>query len=362
MRKKVLIIDDSALMRRLLSDIINSDEQFEAADIAENGLEGLKLLQSGKTYDVILLDIYMPVMDGIEFLEKKGSVTDTPVLIVSNLAKEGGKETIHALELGAIDFLTKPDNLADVSSDNFRRKLFRLLRGILEVSKNPARKNVDRTPADKDGKSGVVSANRKIMHSTEGASKLVALACSTGGPKALQDVIPMLPAKLDAPMLLVQHMPKGFTASLAARLNELSKIHVKEAEDGEVLRKGTVYIAKGGCQMRVVADAAKYTHSLSLTKEAARNGLKPCADIMYESLVTCAFDTITCVVMTGMGADGTQGIQRLKDNHTIYTIAQDKDTCTVYGMPKNIIERGLADEVVPLEKIAGAITKHVGVR
>lgn len=189
----------------------------------------------------------------------------------------------------------------------------------------------------------------------------MALACSTGGPRALQYVIPFLPKNLDAAVLLVQHMPEGFTASLSKRLNELSRINVKEAADGDILQNGTVYIAKGGSQMRLKRAAAG-TYTLSVTVEAARNGLKPCADIMYESLMDMDFDEVICVVMTGMGADGTQGIVQLNKTNKIYVIGQDEETCTVYGMPKAIAESGLVDEVLPLKQIADAITRHVGVR
>ena len=206
--------------------------------------------------------------------------------------------------------------------------------------------------------------NRKASASVPGVKyrkKLVALACSTGGPRALQYVIPFLPKNLDAAVLLVQHMPEGFTASLSKRLDELSRINVKEAADGDFLQNGTVYIAKGGSQMRLKRAAAG-TYTLSVTVEAARNGLKPCADIMYESLMDTDFDEVICVVMTGMGADGTQGIVQLNKTNKIYVIGQDEETCTVYGMPKAIAESGLVDEVLPLKQIADAITRHVGVR
>jgi two-component system chemotaxis response regulator CheB len=156
-------------------------------------------------------------------------------------------------------------------------------------------------------------------------------------------------------------MPVGFTASLSARLDELSDICVKEAEDGEVIQRGTVYIARGGSQMRLI-EKNRQEHVLSVREEAARNGLKPCADIMYESLMNSSFDTIVCVIMTGMGADGTKGIVQLEETNKIHVIAQDEASSTVYGMPKAIAESGMVDEVHDLRQIAAAITKHVGVR
>lgn len=366
MKKNILIIDDSALMRRVISDIINSDERLQVSGLAVNGLMGLDELAShpGK-YDAIILDINMPKMNGLEFLEylNRNHKKET-VVVVSTLAKEGAKETIRALELGAFDFVTKPDSFIDAKSDDFKNRLLKCLSIAVKLEQpqlSSAIKNVSGRTAGK----GIVSSTKRIplASSVSGASakKLVALACSTGGPKALQEVIPYLPENLDAPMLVVQHMPQGFTNSLAVRLNELSKIKVKEAADGEVIEKGTVYIAKGGSQMRLrrMPDGR---HKLTVTVEPARKGLRPCADIMYESLTDCGYNDITCVVLTGMGADGTSGITQLNQSKHIYVIAQDEATSTVYGMPKMIVESGLADKVVPIRQVSEAIIKNVGVR
>lgn len=191
-------------------------------------------------------------------------------------------------------------------------------------------------------------------------SKIVAIASSTGGPKSLQSVIPLLPANLDAPVLVVQHMPVGFTASLAERLDNLSQLHVKEAAEGEELKKGWVYIAMGGKHLNVVTSPAG-RHTLHLSEEPYREGVRPCANYMYESLQNSRFDTVVCAVMTGMGADGTEGISKLKSSGKTYVIAQDQDTSVVFGMPKSIIQAGLADQVVPLDQIAQEIILHVGV-
>ena len=190
-------------------------------------------------------------------------------------------------------------------------------------------------------------------------NKIVALASSTGGPKALQSVIPKLPADLDAPVLVVQHMPKGFTASLAERLNELSQVTVKEAVEGEELKKGTVYIAMGGKHMNVkTSSAGRYT--LHLSDEPNREGVKPCANYMYESLMDSKYDHVICVVMTGMGADGTEGIRNLETKKKVHVIAQDQNSSTVFGMPKSVITAGLSDQVVPLEQIAQEVILQVG--
>lgn len=368
--KNILIIDDSALMRRIISDIINSDEELHNERFAVNGLEAISLLESGLRFDCIILDINMPKMNGIEFLRtinKKGIKQN--VIIVSTIAKEGAKETIEALELGAFDFITKPDSLSEAKGPEFSKRLISMIYFACKIPIQNKSSNTTRTSEIELGRTPelktVKANNRRVSKPKDvmgaGKNKIVALACSTGGPRALQYVIPFLPANLDAPVLLVQHMPEGFTASLSNRLDELSRIKVKEACDGDVLQKGTVYIAKGGSQMRLKKNASG-VYTLSVTVEAARNGLKPCADIMYESLVDKNFDEITCVIMTGMGADGTQGILQLEKNNRIYVIGQDAESCTVYGMPKAIAEAGAVDEVVPLKQIADAITKHVGVR
>lgn len=391
--KNILVVDDSALMRRTMSDIINSDEELHNEKYAVNGEDALRLLDAGEKFDAIVLDINMPKMNGIEFLRVLNkNRRKEKVVIVSTIAKEGGRETIQALELGAFDFVTKPDSLAEVKGPSFGQRLIEMLYAAVglrtsEASNDDVKKRVHMSRLKAHAAKAMVTEaavtskltehtensvktpvsrilSDKTLHSkasiVKGSNKLVALACSTGGPKALQYVIPFLPANLAAPVLLVQHMPEGFTLSLSKRLDELSRINVKEAADGDILQKGTVYIAKGGTQMRL-CEKNKNQHIIRLKKEAARNGLKPCADIMYESLMETSFDEITCVVMTGMGADGTQGILQLEKTNKIYVIGQDAESCTVYGMPKALAETGAVDEVVPLKNIADAITKHVGV-
>ena len=365
MKKNILIIDDSALMRRVLSDIINSDNRFQAVDSAVNGLEGLQiLLTKAKEYDAVLLDINMPRMSGIEMLEHlKINHIRTTVIIVSTIAKKDAKETIRALELGAFDFVTKPESYLDFKNNVFTN---RLLDCLVIATKVEAKKNVEKTLDNIVIESSKVivkeEPKRKIVppQSSKNLNKLIAIACSTGGPKALHTVIPKLPKDLDASVLIVQHMPAGFTKSLADRLNELSAVTVKEGEDGEYIQKGTVYIAKGGSQMRLNSNENGQNY-LSITVEPARHGLLPCADIMYESLEEINFDQITCVVLTGMGGDGTAGISKICKKQNIHVIAQNEETSIVYGMPKVIKEAGLADEVVALSDISDAIIKNVGV-
>jgi two-component system, chemotaxis family, protein-glutamate methylesterase/glutaminase len=259
------------------------------------------------------------------------------------------------LELGAFDFVTKPESFLEVKNNIFADRILECLTAAIFVKKSiineKSLEKKEQAGLDKTPQAGLLQSTKK----------LVALACSTGGPKALHTVIPNLPANLDSSILIVQHMPGGFTKSLADRLNELSTLSVKEAEDGEVIKKGTVYIAKGGCQMRLIKQEEE-VYRLSVSEEPARHGLLPCADILYESLVNTDFDQITCVILTGMGGDGTAGIKQLNKKKNIYVIAQNEETSVVYGMPKMIKDAGLVDEVVALNEVSDAILKNVGVR
>ncbi len=189
--------------------------------------------------------------------------------------------------------------------------------------------------------------------------KLIAVASSTGGPKALQSLIPKLPSNLNAPVLIVQHMPAEFTEALAARLDSLSELSVKEAAEGDVIQKGHVYLAKGGRHMNVSKEAGKQV--IRYTDEPPREGVRPCANYMYESLSDSEYDEIICVVLTGMGADGTEGIRNLKKKKKVTVIAQNEETCIVYGMPRSVSAAGLADREMPLTQIANEIIKNVGV-
>lgn len=359
MKKNILIVDDSALMRRVICDIINSDENFQAVDYCRDGLEAYQKLKV-KTYDGVILDINMPRMDGIELLDRlqKEHIKAT-VIVVSTLTTKNADITMLAIERGAIDFVTKPTNVVEAKGEDFKRQLLGVLsavfatRSYVKGSKTMSVK-ILAEPKPK-------LAQTVIRTKGNGRNKIVALACSTGGPKALQSVIPFLPKNLDAPVVLVQHMPVGFTKSMADRLDEISPISVKEAADGDKLEKGCVYVAPGGSHMEVKKNADG-SHRIALNNMPAIGGLRPCANITYDSLSNCGFDEVVCVVLTGMGADGTNGILSLGQHKPIYVISQNAQTCVVYGMPKAIADSGVVDEVVPLTEVANAITKKVGVK
>lgn len=347
MAKKILVVDDSALMRRLACDIINSDERFHVEKIAHDGEEALKFLERDK-YDGVVLDVNMPKLDGLGLLKelnKRG--IKTRILMFSSLTDDGTKETLEALENGAMDFIKKPENIVR-ADDDFRAQFLDVLCVVTGVSH-----------------STVVTASSATMKTRKttpvtGGEKMVAIASSTGGPKALQQVIPFLPANLNAPVLIVQHMPPVFTKSLAERLDSMSAIHVKEAEDGDIIQKGTVYLAAGGRHMKAGKIGGRM--KIYYTDEPTREGVRPAANYMYESLIDSPYSEICCAVLTGMGADGTAGIKNLEKEKKIYVIAQDAPTSAVYGMPRALAMTGLVNEILPLDKIAGAITKDVGVR
>lgn len=356
MAKKILIVDDSALMRRVLYDIINSDGRFNVEDKAANGVEALELLKR-KTYDAVVLDVNMPKMNGLELLkELNNNRIHAKVMMASTDTKEGAQTTLDALELGALDFIHKPDSAADMRLDDFKDRLLQILSAVVD-SRMPGFETREQREENRRTSEKMLGIIKKKAVTLPG-KKIVAIASSTGGPKALNAVVPNIPAEIDAPVLIVQHMPKGFTASLAERLDSLSKVHVVEAQEGMELQKGTVYISMGGKHMNVVSSHGRA--SIHYTDEPTREGVKPCANYMFESLRDSNYDNILCVVMTGMGADGTEGVKNLKEKKKIHVIAQNQDTCTVYGMPKSIVNAGLSDQVVGLDQIAPEIILNIG--
>lgn len=356
--KNILVVDDSALMRRVICDIINADARFRVEDHATNGEEALELLKR-KTYDAVVLDVNMPKMNGLELLkELRDRKISARVVMASTDTREGAKTTMDALSLGAIDFVHKPENPMECRNGVFNKKLL----SILEVAASSkasdfAEKKVDEE-AQKEAYKKLIELASKANRSMKDKT-IVAIASSTGGPKALQEVIPYIPASIKAPVVVVQHMPAGFTVSLAERLDDLSECKVTEAQDGETLENGHVYIARGGSHLNIDSVAGKY--KVRYTDEPAREGVKPSANYMYESLADTGAEKVLCVVMTGMGADGTKGIQYLKQHKNIYVITQDEDSCTVYGMPKSAYTAGLSNQVVSLKQIAQEIIMNVGV-
>ncbi|QUI25720.1 chemotaxis response regulator protein-glutamate methylesterase [Vallitalea pronyensis] len=356
MKKKILVIDDSAFMRRVISDIITSDSRCEVIGTARNGKDGLEKIQTLQP-DVVTLDIEMPIMTGLEMLEllKQKSI-HVPVIVMSTLAMEGKAETIKALESGAIDFVTKPQNIFKVNTEEMREVLI----AKLLMAANTQTPMIQNKPVTRILKQTSRSLNNQRKSGCPGMNKLVAIGCSTGGPRALQYVLPYLPANLDAGIVIVQHMPAGFTKSLADRLNQLSAIEVKEAEDNDIIEKGKAYIAPGNYHMKIVQDR-QCRLMIKLSNEEPLKGHRPAVDVMMNSLVDAHTNDLVGVIMTGMGVDGSEGLKRIRDHKAIHIIAQNEETCVVYGMPKAVVKGGIADEVIPLESISDAILKKVGV-
>ena len=354
--KKILIIDDSALMRTVLSDIINSDSRFQVVDKAKDGIEGLDLLKKN-TYDAVVLDINMPRMDGITMLKEMNKLKiRAKIMMASTDTKEGAKVTMDALDLGALDFVHKPDRASECRGEDFTKHFINTLAAVAE-SKAPAQPKTFSFEEVKESRKVVELVGKSASKIT--GNRIVAIASSTGGPRALQSVIPKLPKNLKTPVVLVQHMPEGFTASLAERLDSLSEVKVKEAAEGDVLQPGTVYISRGGKHMHIIKSGGKST--IHYMDGPTREGVRPCANFMYESLMDSDYDEICCVVLTGMGADGTEGIKNLKSKKKVHVIGQEESTCTVYGMPKAVATAGLVDQVVKLENVAQEIILNVGV-
>ncbi len=371
-KKNILIVDDSALMRKVLCDTIESIEEFQVAGICKDGVEALKALNE-KKFDAMILDVNMPNMDGIQLLEeiRKRKINVT-TLMASTLTTEHADITMRCMELGAVDFVTKPESIIEAKGEEYRNRIENMLKAVFlsdehkKLSKSQSARTATAATSEAPGISASPMSTQRFVHvdrgvrkKPKGNNKLVAFACSTGGPKALQSVIPFINSKIDAPVVLVQHMPKGFTKSMAERLDEISGIKVKEAEEGEILKKGVVYIAPGGNHLEV-APVPGGNHKVAFNGAPPVTGLKPCANIMYKSLSKTNYDEIVCVVLTGMGSDGTEGIVELDKHKPIHVISQDADTSVVYGMPKAIADAGMTDEVLPLTRIAGAITKYVG--
>ena len=266
-----------------------------------------------------------------------------PVVMISSLSDR----VFDAMNAGAVDFVAKPTSTERRAIEEFIRTELPVKIKIASIAKIHRR----RTHAE------VVNALH--IQKPTGKCDLIAIGASTGGTEATVDVLQGL--HKDVPgIVVVQHMPAGFTKSLAVRLNEISNLDVKEAEDGDCLKKGTVYIAQGGKQCEVIEDA-QGNLILSENDKPARGGLKPCADIFFESLVSCSVEHIVCGVLTGMGSDGCKGIRALKKSKDIQVVAQNEDTCVVYGMPRAVVQAGIVNEVVPLEDVADTMIKHIGV-
>ncbi len=341
---RVLVVDDSALMRKMVGDIVQEAEGLELAGQARNGLEALEMAERLRP-DVITLDLEMPKMDGLQALARLMAERPIPTVILSAHAKEGAEPTLLALELGAVDFVTKPSGSISLDIDRVREQLVERIRMAAEVDLS---KLVGRKPI-RPAKAARPAA---VRGSATGAMSVVAIGSSTGGTRALAEIMPRLPSELEAAYLLVQHMPLGFTKSLAERLNARSKVSVKEAEEGDKIQSGQALLAPAGWHLRMASDGRR----VELSKDPPRHGVRPSVDVMMESLAQNCQSPMVAVILTGMGHDGAKGLSSIKRRGG-RTLAEDRSTCVVWGMPRAAVETGAVDEVLPLDEIPEAIVR-----
>lgn len=350
-KTRVIVVDDSALVRSLLAEIINRQPDMECIGTANDPLVAREMIRE-KNPDVITLDIEMPKMDGIDFLGRIMRLRPMPVLMISTLTERGAEITMRALELGAVDFVSKPrvgvaNGLSQLSTEIVDKIRIAASAHVHRMVK-PAATALDHGAAPVV-KPAVSSATLLGKLSTE---KLIAIGASTGGTEAIKEVLTQMPA--DAPAIVItQHMPPGFTTSFAARLNSLCQITVKEATHGERLLPGHAYIAPGGKQFAISRSGANY---VAVVDEQAPpvNRHKPSVEVLFKSVAQFAGRNATGVMLTGMGADGAAAMREMKDAGS-YNYVQDEASCIVFGMPREAIAHGAADEVLPLTQIAPAL-------
>ncbi len=340
---KVLCVDDSALIRSLMTEIINSQPDMEVVGTAPDPLVARDLIKRLNP-DVLTLDVEMPRMDGLDFLERLMRLRPMPVLMVSSLTERGSEITMRALELGAVDFVTKPklgirDGLIEYT-DTIADKLRAAARARVRAAAQPA-----------PGASAPAPILRSPLLSTE---KLIIVGASTGGTEAIKEFLMPLPPDSPA-VMIVQHMPAGFTRSFAQRLDGLCRITVKEAEHGERVLPGHAYIAPGDSHLRLARSGANYVAHLS--QEAPVNRHRPSVDVLFDSAAEHGGKNVIGVILTGMGKDGARGMLRMREAGA-YNLAQDEHTCIVFGMPKEAIATGGVHEIVPLP----AMTQRVMAR
>ena len=343
---RVLVVDDSALVRVALTDILNKTKDIKVIDTARNGKEAIEKVLKLKP-DVITLDIKMPVMDGLTALKIIMEKQPTPVIMLSAMTKKGAKETIEALKLGAVDFIPKPSASYDLST--IADELIQKIRAVATTTPNIIRlQNLKRFRGE------VV---RGCWNKCKG-NICVLIGSSTGGPSALEQIIPRLPSDIPAPIFIVQHMPPNFTQQLADRLNSISEVEVKEAENNERVKNGVAYIAPGGKHMKVrrVFDIVR----IKIVDGKPVNAVKPSVDVTAESVVQSYGGNVVGVILTGMGSDGAYGMKMI--NAGGLTIACSQDTCVIFGMPKAAIELGAIVSIKPLYEIAEEIVKFVEVK
>jgi two-component system chemotaxis response regulator CheB len=348
-KTRVLIVDDSAFMRKVLEEIIRTDPKMEIVGQAKDGREAISMAQSLQP-DVLTMDINMPRMDGLEATQHIMTQNPRPILIVSSESRQGAASTLRALELGAIDFVTKPSSGIDLDMKSVRDEL-------LSKLKMAAKVRVVRTAARHDPSAGTEMKSPTQSTRDAGPSDprfpLVVIAASTGGPATLMRLMPHFPKDFPAAVVLVQHMPATFTSQLSVQLTEVASIQVKEAEPNEALQAGTFYVCPGSHHLRI-----SLTGRVKLDDGPRISGYRPCADVAFESAAAYGGANVVGVVLTGMGNDGARGVQALKAARG-WVLAQDEATSVIFGMPAEAIRTGAVDQVVGIDDMYPAIEKYL---
>lgn len=343
---KVLVVDDSAFMRKLLTDFINDDPNLHVVGAARNGRDALNKVKKWNP-DVVTLDVELPDMGGLDVLKQLMLDNPIPVVMVSSLTQSGAHTTFEAMNIGAIDFVAKPSGVISLDLHKIKDEL------ILKI-KAAANANVKRL--HNNGQQ-IVPEMRHIKSNIQGLSRLVCIGSSTGGPRALQTVIQGLPKDLQSPVFIVQHLPAPFTTTLAERLDAMSKNHVKEAENGEIIQNGLIYLAPGGFHMKVKPKGSSLV--INLEDSQAVHGVKPAFDVLLKSLADIGGLELVIAVLTGMGSDGADGLLAVQQHSHVHAIAESEESAVIFGMPKAAIQTGVVNSILPLDQIALAIVNQL---
>jgi two-component system chemotaxis response regulator CheB len=359
---KILVVDDTVVYRKIVSDVLMELPEVQVVGTAHNGKAAMTKIRNLQP-DLLTLDIEMPEMSGLEVLHQLQSMSPrVGAIMLSTLTQEGGAMTMRALELGAFDFIPKPQ------SGTMAENKVAVREALGPMLKAYARSRFIRDRLSSVSKfSPIIPPRRqrsltpRVAMESVGLASIIAIGVSTGGPNALARMLPHLPGDIGVPVVIVQHMPPLFTQSLANSLNNKCAIEVREAKNGEPLLPNVAYIAPGGKQMKVVAGADGKQRVIKITDDPSVNNCKPSVDYLFRSVADHYVGRATGVIMTGMGSDGTEGLKMMKNNGATI-IAQDEASCVVFGMPKEPIESGIADVVAPLDMIAAQILKTVSLR
>lgn len=341
MQIKVLVVDDSSLVRKIVTDILAQDPEIRVVGAANNGKMAIQMSQELDP-DVITMDIEMPVLDGLAALGHIMSTRPKPVVMLSVLTQHGAEATFKALELGAVDFIPKPSSLLSASVDEIGDQL------IKKVKAAASTKNLKKTAEP--------AARINKLESRAVSDKIVVIGTSTGGPSALINIFRSIPDNFPSPVLVVQHMPEGFTTAFSRRLDESSSLKVKEAEDGDDVLPGHGYIAPGHSHMAVEKKGSGYR--IKIFQGDKVSGHMPSIDVLFNSIAENAGSNAVGIIMTGMGRDGAEGLKRIRQAGG-YTMAQDEETSVVYGMNRVAVELEAVNEIVPLADIAPRIVRHL---